>query len=485
MGAYILRRLIQAIFTILGVMLLTFVLFRLITGDVTAQFVNPKLGKEARVAWLRRNKLDRPLVVNLRRRLRFVDRTSGAGALAVRDAPGSRAAAAMMLERPFQPRRPGGEPDANAARTIVSLPVQLLSFDTPLAELTEGDPWAVAPRRGAAATRPATQGADTQPTSRAEPSSAAPGPALIFALRDGTELKVDLSSLSGPTRHGKAHPAPSATCRDLARRVRDHPLNGGKLAVEITDWSFADLLNSQFLWHLWESVTFGNRSYKTNELLLDIIARRAKYSLAITIPAMALGWLAAMVVSSIVAYYRGSWIDRFGVFFCVLGMCVPYLVYMIVGQALIFLVAPTAAWGLHRPANIYVPIGIALIAGLGGGVRFYRTVILDQVQQDYVRTARAKGVPLYGILFRHVLKNCMLPILTSLVLSIPFLIMGSLLLERFFGVPGLGSLMVTSVSDRDVPIISGLTFLTALVYTIGLLLTDVLYAVFDPRIRLR
>jgi len=130
-------------------------------------------------------------------------------------------------------------------------------------------------------------------------------------------------------------------------------------------------------------------------------------------------------------------------------------------------------------------VTIAVVAGLGGSVRFYRTVILDEVNRDYVRTARAKGVPLYGILFRHVLKNCMLPILTSLVVSIPFLILGSLLLEQFFGIPGLGSLMITSVSDRDVPIISGLTFLTALVFIIGLLITDVLYAVFDPRIRLR
>jgi peptide/nickel transport system permease protein len=88
-------------------------------------------------------------------------------------------------------------------------------------------------------------------------------------------------------------------------------------------------------------------------------------------------------------------------------------------------------------------------------------------------------------MFRHVLKNCMLPILTSLVVSIPFLILGSLLLERFFGIPGLGSLMVNSVSDRDVPLIAGLTFLTSVIYVVSLLITDILYAVFDPRVRLR
>jgi peptide/nickel transport system permease protein len=128
---------------------------------------------------------------------------------------------------------------------------------------------------------------------------------------------------------------------------------------------------------------------------------------------------------------------------------------------------------------------IAVVAGLGANVRFYRTVILDEVNRDYVRTAMAKGVPMPTVMFRHVLKNCMLPILTNLVLAIPFLILGSLLLERFFGIPGLGGLMLSSIMDRDVPIVTGLTFLTAVIYTAGLLVTDILYAVFDPRIRLQ
>ena len=101
-----------------------------------------------------------------------------------------------------------------------------------------------------------------------------------------------------------------------------------------------------------------------------------------------------------------------------------------------------------------------------------------------MRTAQAKGVPLPTILFKHVLRNCMLPILTNLITMIPFLIMGSLLLERFFGIPGLGDLMLTSITSRDVPIITGLTFLTAVLYVLSLLATDILYALFDPRIRL-
>ncbi|MFQ5454541.1 MAG: ABC transporter permease subunit, partial [Candidatus Zixiibacteriota bacterium] len=99
--------------------------------------------------------------------------------------------------------------------------------------------------------------------------------------------------------------------------------------------------------------------------------------------------------------------------------------------------------------------------------------MLDETGRDYVRTARAKGVPLPAVMFRHILRNCMLPILTNLILAIPFLIMGSLLLETFFGIPGLGDLLLSSITNRDEPIVSGLTFLTALIYTVGILLTDI------------
>jgi peptide/nickel transport system permease protein len=242
----------------------------------------------------------------------------------------------------------------------------------------------------------------------------------------------------------------------------------------------------QFADHLWNSVTFEGRSFRNESLtLVDIVRQRARYSLSITLPALAMGWAAAIVISCLVAYYRGTWIDRVGVFASVLGMCVPYLAYMIIGQWLVFELSPPLAFGLRSRVNIYVPVLIAVAAGLGANVRFYRTVILDEVNRDYVRTAMAKGVPMPTVMFRHVLANCMLPILTNLVLAIPFLILGSLLLERFFGIPGLGGLMLSSIMDRDVPIVTGLTFLTAVIYTAGLLVTDILYAVFDPRIRLQ
>jgi len=247
----------------------------------------------------------------------------------------------------------------------------------------------------------------------------------------------------------------------------------------------AKISQTQFGYHMWNCVSFQGKSFRTEETLFDIIVAKARFSLAISVPALALGWLTAMIVSCVVAYFRGTWIDHLGVLISVVGMCVPFLAYMIIGQWLMFQIYPPAARGHDPPTNIYIPVVIAVLAGLGGSVRFYRTIILNEIHQDYVRTARAKGVALPDILFKHVLKNCMLPILTNLVLAIPFLIMGNLLLEKFFGIPGLGDLMISSITDRDVPIITALTFLTAVIYAGGLLITDILYAIFDPRIRLR
>ncbi|MCK4624809.1 MAG: hypothetical protein KAV00_05830, partial [Phycisphaerae bacterium] len=371
MGSFIIRRLVQAVFTILGVMLLTFVLFRLVAGDVTAQFVNPKLGKEQRVAWLRKNHLDLPIVLNFQRHLVITDKSKGKGKFSVRDAKGSKVVSAMVLEE-------------QTDETIVSLSVQWLSKKTPLVKLTQGDSWLERRKRqkeaptsqptSQPATSPASQPA-TRPASQPATRPAGPAkPMLIFNLHDGSELTIDLLPLAdkAPPKRGKvAGPEKNTTCGDLVRLINEHPENQGRLEADISNIAWKNLYNSQFFWHFYYSVTFKNRSYKTNELLQDIIKEKAKYSLAISIPAMAMGWFLAMVVSSIVAYYRGRMIDKMGVFICVLGMCIPYLVYMIAGQKLIFEIAPTVAFGLHNTANIFVPVGIAVIAGLGGSVRFY------------------------------------------------------------------------------------------------------------------
>jgi peptide/nickel transport system permease protein len=446
MARYILRRLVQAVFTVFGVMLITFLLFRVIAGDVSSNYVNQKLGAEAKNAFNERHKLDRPAILNFHRRIELVDRTSGTGIFFVRDSGASRAAKNFEFHlAPFQPETDkGGVTIVRESRLIYKL-----SGSTPLASLALKETG----------------------RSRAAPAAGNGGGALNIGLTDGTTLSIDMAHV--------------ATAGDLIAAIRNDPRNGGKLAVRITQWSFGQLFNSQFFWHLYENITFSGRSYATDQTLLQTVGEHARFSLAITVPAMALGLLLAMVLSCLVAYYRGGFLDKSIVFFSVLGMCVPTLAYVLLGQKLMFTIAPKYAAGLANPFTIFVPIVISVVSGIGASVRFYRVIILNEINKDYVRTARSKGISLGGILFKHVVKNCMLPILTEVITEIPFLIMGVMLLEKFFGIPGLGDLLLTCISSRDVPIITGLTFFTTILYVASLLVTDILYAVFDPRIRLR
>ena len=470
MIAYILRRFGWSVLTVFGVMLITFVLFRAMPGDIAAAHKGQKATQKARAEWLYRYGYDRPTLINRHRRLVIVDNTTGNKPLGSDDdkTAGSQAADALALF--------GEKPDAEEGQKtdIVRLLgrfVYQLDTKTPLAELTKGRPLAKV------LTRPEPT---SQPTTKPAPVN---GPVIIFSLRDGTSLKINLTMLSMVVK-GKFIPKTDATCGDLINAINNHPDNKGRIKAGITEWGWTDLFDSQFTDHMRKSVTFQARSLIIKKKLTEIIAERAPASLALTIPAMAAGWILAMIISSFVAYYRGTILDKVGVFLSVLGMCIPFLAFMIYGQWLMFSIAPTRAYGLAYRSNVYLPIAIMVIAGLGGSVRFYRTVILDQVHQDYVRTARAKGASLPAVLFKHVLKNCMLPILTNLILSLPFLIMGSLLVETYFGIPGLGDLLLTSINGRDEPVVNAMVFLMAIIYTTGVMLTDISYAVFDPRIRL-
>lgn len=470
MIAYILRRLGWSILTVFGVMLLTFILFRGMPGDIAAAHVGQKARQQDRAEWLSRHGYDRPKLVNTHRRLVVIDNTEGDKPLGADDdkAAGSQAADALAL---FGESPKAEEGESNDITRLLGRFIKNLDRDTPLSELTEGRPMAkVLP----------PPEPTTQPTTAPAPVN---GPIIMFSLRDGSNLKIDFTSLA-KIEGDKFLASDEAACGDLIDLINKHPENKGRIKAAITDWGWTDLFDSQFFDHMSKSVTFNASSLVLKKKLTDIIAERAPDSLALTVPALAIGWILAMIISSFVAYYRGTVLDKLGVFLSVLGMCIPFLAFMIYGQWLMFSIAPTRAYGMAYRSNVYLPIAIMVIAGLGASVRFYRTVILDQVHQDYVRTARAKGASLPAVLFKHVLKNCMLPILTNLILALPFLIMGSLLVETYFGIPGLGDLLLSSINQRDEPVVNAMVFLTAVIYTTGVMLTDISYALFDPRIRL-
>ena len=141
-------------------------------------------------------------------------------------------------------------------------------------------------------------------------------------------------------------------------------------------------------------------------------------------------------------------------------------------------------WNISPAPSQSLPVIIGVIGGIGAGTRWYRTLFLEEINKDYIRTARAKGLPEVRLLFRHVLQNALVPILTGVVVVIPTLFMGSLIMESFFGIPGLGSYTIEAIQNQDFAIVRAMVFLGSVLYILGLLLTDISYTLVDPRIRL-
>ncbi|MEJ5260755.1 MAG: ABC transporter permease [Anaerohalosphaeraceae bacterium] len=247
-------------------------------------------------------------------------------------------------------------------------------------------------------------------------------------------------------------------------------------------------LDSQFIDHFRKALTFNFGRALDREKISDKILRGVGPSLSLTVP-MFLGTLVLSIsLALMVAFVRGSWLDVAAVVLCVAGMSIPYLSFIIYGQY-IFAYKLGLFPIMYMPeesllTSLALPVLIGIAAGLGGNLRFYRTIVLDEMRSDYVRTAFAKGLSTSKVLFKHVLKNALIPIITSVVLSIPYLFLGSLLLERFFGIPGLGSLMIEAIASRDFFIINAMTFIFSLLIVVFTLLTDICYAWADPRIKL-
>jgi peptide/nickel transport system permease protein len=230
---------------------------------------------------------------------------------------------------------------------------------------------------------------------------------------------------------------------------------------------------------------FGE-SQTTKQRVITMLREGFLPSLALTVPLFIIEEIVAIVLALLAAYYRDSWLDRFFVVAAVAGMSISSLVYIMVAQ---YWLASEwrwfPVWGFEGPQYLLLPVIIGVVAGIGGAVRFYRTVMLDEVNQDYVRTARAKGVGERSLLFRHVLRNAMIPILTNVVVAIPFLYTGSLLLESFFGIPGLGRMTVTALFNGDEDVIIASVFIGSILFVIANLVTDIAYTWADPRIRLK
>ena len=212
-------------------------------------------------------------------------------------------------------------------------------------------------------------------------------------------------------------------------------------------------------------------------------------SLAIALPVFLLGLFAYITFALMMAFFRATYVDFWGVVLCVALMSISSLFYIIGGQFLIsklWHLAPISGYGggLDAAKFLLLPIIIGVVSGVGASTRWYRTIFLEEMGKDYVRTARAKGLPESVVLFRHVLRNAMIPILTGAVVVIPLLFLGSLITESFFGIPGLGSYTIDAINSQDFAVVRSMVFLGSLLYIVGLILTDISYTLVDPRVRL-
>ncbi len=252
-------------------------------------------------------------------------------------------------------------------------------------------------------------------------------------------------------------------------------------AARLTETIFFDKSLRLFLFE------FG-RSDSGRDIGHDI-SQRMWPSLAIAVPTLAVGLLINISFALAIALFHGTRFDFWAVVVCVGLLSVSSLFYIIGGQYMVsklLHLVPISGYdtGVAALKFLILPVLIGVVGGVGSGTRWYRTIFLEEMEKDYVRTARAKGLGEASVMFRHVLRNALVPILTGVVVILPLLFMGSLLVESFFGIPGLGSYTIDGIQRQDFAIVRSMVFLGSVLYVVGLLLTDISYTFVDPRVRL-
>jgi peptide/nickel transport system permease protein len=269
-----------------------------------------------------------------------------------------------------------------------------------------------------------------------------------------------------------------ATARQMAELKEQLGLNKSLFL------QYIDIVKSAF------TFDFGH-SWATKQEISKMIRQGAYPSLCLSVPAFIISTVISLFISVFVAYYRGKGIDLFVRVVCIAGMSISALAYILFFQ---WFFAYKLGWfeisGFEDGfpnfiPYIALPAIIWIVLSIGPDVRFFRTVILDEIYQDYVRTARSKGLSEMTILLHHVLRNAMIPIITYVVIQIPSLILGALLLENFFSIPGLGGMTLNALNSSDFPVMKAMAIISSVGYIIFGLISDILYTVADPRIKFK
>jgi peptide/nickel transport system permease protein len=248
------------------------------------------------------------------------------------------------------------------------------------------------------------------------------------------------------------------------------------------------------LWIFIKQVLTANfgASWSTNETVSHILATRLGPSLTVVVPLLIISTLISIGLALAVAYVRASLTDRMVMITCTIGLSISILVYIIVFQYVFAYKLgwfPVQGWGDSFWQNLVVyaslPIIILLVVSIAPDLRLFRTFVLDEINQDYVRTARAKGVSENRIMWVHVLRNASIPIITHVMAQVPGLLIGAFLIERFFSIPGIGREVILAVERSDFPVIKAITVYVAVATMIFNLLADLMYKAADPRVQLK
>ena len=285
---------------------------------------------------------------------------------------------------------------------------------------------------------------------------------------------------------------------------------GGKRITEqqISKWKAERGYNKPLYWNpakdgnekitetiFWErsvslfTLDFGRADAESAGDIGHQVKTRMVASLQLALPLFILQVIASTVFALVLVFFRSSRIDFWGVVLCVLMLSISSLFYIIVGQFLfsrMFKLVPISGYsgGLDAAKFLILPILLALLARLGGEARLYRAMFLEEIGRDYVRTARAKGLSEQVVLFRHVFKNALIPILTSAGAYLPYIFLGSLVFESFFGIPGLGAYVIDAITGQDFAIVRTMVFIGSLLYIVSFIVIDIAYTWVDPRVRL-
>jgi peptide/nickel transport system permease protein len=303
---------------------------------------------------------------------------------------------------------------------------------------------------------------------------------LTFALFFFVNTPDDMARM----QLGVKRVTPQAIQKWKAERGYDKPLlwNGAADgARRLTDTIFFEKSVKLFVFD------FGVAESDNRDIANEIKTRMWP-SLALALPVFLVGFAVNITFALGMAFFRATYLDLWGVILCVAMMSISSLFYIIGGQYLLsklWHLAPISGYvgGLDAFKFLVLPVIIGVVSGFGNSARLYRTLFLEEMAKDYVRTARAKGLAERTVMFRHVLQNALIPILTGVVAVIPLLFLGSLIQESFFGIPGLGSYTIDAIQAQDFSVVRTMVFIGSVLYIVGLLLTDISYTFVDPRVR--